>query len=113
MVGLYAEVRNFACAPHGSDYRTRVQTSIEVHDDRGEVVWRFDPPARTDTSLSPRQDYCHVGRFALPGRLPSGAYTLWLKVTDVPTGRTARRSLDFRVTTVKDVKDVTGGGVGQ
>jgi hypothetical protein len=110
MVGIYAEVRNFACKPHGSDYRTQVQTSIEVHNDRGEVVWRFDQAARTDTSLSLRQDYCHVGRFALPGSLPAGAYTLWLKVTDAPTGRTVRRSLDFRVTTVKDV---TGGGVGQ
>jgi hypothetical protein len=110
VVGLYMEVRNFACAPQGADFRTTVQTSIEVHNDRGEVVWRFDPPARTEPSLSPRQDYCHVGRFALPTNLPGGAYTLWLKVTDVPTGRTARRPLDFRVTTVKDV---TGGGVGQ
>jgi hypothetical protein len=109
VVGLYTEVRNFACAPHGSDFRTNVQTSIEVHNDHGEVVWRFDPPARTDPSLSPRQDYCHVGRFALPTNLPAGAYTLWLKVTDVPTGRTTRRSLDFRVTTVKDVRS---GGVG-
>jgi hypothetical protein len=36
--------------------------------------------------------------------MPAGAYTLWLKVTDVPTGRTTRRALDFRVTTVKDVR---------
>jgi hypothetical protein len=110
VVGLYMEVRNFACKPHGADYRTNVQTSIEVHNDEGEVVWRYDPPARTDPSLSPRQDYCHVGRFALPTNLPAGTYTLWLKVTDVPSGRTTRRPLDFRVTTVKDV---TGGGVGQ
>lgn len=99
-VGLYFEVRNFACAPHGDDYRTLVKTSIEVHNARGEVVWRFDPPARTDPSLSPRQDYCHLGRFALPTSLPAGAYTLRLKVTDVPTGRAAQRALDFRVTTI-------------
>lgn len=98
VVGLYVEVRNFTCAPHGKDYRVHVQTEIEVHDEKGEVVWRFDSPARTDPSLSPRQDYCHVGRFSLPGNMPAGAYTLWLKVTDVPTGRTARRALDFRVT---------------
>jgi hypothetical protein len=100
LVGLYVEVRNFACAPHGDDYRTYVKTSVEVHNARGQIVWRFDPPARTDPSLSPRQDYCHFGRFALPPDLPPGAYTLWLKVTDVPTGRTAKRSLDFRVTTI-------------
>jgi hypothetical protein len=104
VVGLYVEVQNVLCAPHGSDYLTQVQMAIEVHNEQGETVWRFDSPARPDPSLSPRQDYCHVGRFALPGNLPAGAYTLWLKVTDVPTGRTARRSLDFRVTTVKDVR---------
>jgi hypothetical protein len=107
VVGLYVELRNFTCAPHGDDFRTHVQMAIEVHNDRDEVVWRCDPPSRADPSLSPRQDYCHVGRFALPANLPAGAYTLWLKVTDVPTGRAARRSLDFRVTTVGETK--TGG----
>jgi hypothetical protein len=108
-VGLYVEVKNFTSVPHGDDYQTHMQMAIEVHNDRGETVWRFNPPGRTDPSLSPRQDYCHVGRFPLPDNLPAGAYTLWLKVTDVPTGRTARRALDFRVTTVKDVRS---GGTG-
>jgi hypothetical protein len=104
VVGLYFEVRNFTSAPHGIDYRTQVQTAVEIHDDRGETVWRCDPPPRSEPTLSPQQDYCHVGRFALPAAMPAGAYTLWLKVTDVPTGRTTRRALDFRVTTVKDVR---------
>jgi hypothetical protein len=110
VVGLYVEVRNFTSVPQGSDYRTQVQTAIEIHNDRGETVWRCDPPPQTDPSLSPRQDYCHVGRFALPSNMPAGAYTLWLKVIDVPTGRTTRRSLDFRVTTVRDVRS---GGAGE
>ncbi len=110
VVGLYVEVRNFTSAPHGSEFQTRVQTALEIHNDRGEMIWHCDPPPRSDTSLSPQQDYCHVGRFALPPDMPAGAYTLWLKVTDVPTGRTTRRSLDFRVTTVKDVR---GGGTSE
>jgi hypothetical protein len=110
-VGLYVEVRNFTCLPHGDDFQTHVQMAIEVHNDRGETVCRFDPPSRTDPSLSPRQDYCNVGLVRLPPNIPAGAYTLCLKVTDVPTGRTARRALDFRVTTVKDVKSGgTSGG---
>ena len=60
-------------------------------DAEGKIVFRFDSPDRADSSLSPRQDYCHVGRFTMPV-LPAGAYTLWLKATDVPTGRTARAS---------------------
>ena len=70
--------------------------TVEIRNSDGEIVFRFDSPNRADSSLSPRQDYCHFGRFTLPN-LPPGAYTLWLKATDVPTGRSARRSLDFRV----------------
>lgn len=98
-VGLYMELRNFACLPHNAEFATHVASSVEIHDAGGNVVFRFDCE-RTEPSLSPRQDYCHVGRFALPA-LPPGAYTLWLKATDVPTGRNARRSLDFRVATEK------------
>ena len=38
-----------------------------------------------------------VHGFRVPDTLPAGAYALWVKVTDVPTGRTAQRSTDFRV----------------
>jgi hypothetical protein len=100
LIGLYVEVRNFTSVPNGEICRTHVRMAIEVMNDRGETVLRFDPPSRTDPSLSPRQDYCNVGLISLPPNMPAGAYTLWLKVTDVPTGRTARRALDFRVTTV-------------
>ena len=98
MVALYMEVRNFTCAAHGGDYRTHVATAVEVQDERGHVVYQFKID-RSEPSLSPRQDFSNGVRFALPP-LPAGAYTLWLKATDLPTGRTARRSLDFRVTTV-------------
>jgi hypothetical protein len=98
-VALYMELRNFACEPHAGDYRTHIATAVEVRDEQGRVVLRFSDE-RADPSLSPRQDFCQVGQFTLPRELPAGAYTLWLKVTDVPTGRAAKRSLDFRVTTV-------------
>lgn len=98
-VGLYMELKNFACLPHDSQFATHVASSVEIRDAGGNIVFRFDCE-RTEPSLSARQDYCHIGRFALPA-LPSGAYTLWLKATDVPTGRTARRSLDFRVASEK------------
>ena len=64
-------------------------------DAAGRVAVRFDFDA-ADASLSPRHDYCLVGRFPLP-KMPGGAYTLRLTVTDRPTGRTARGALDLRV----------------
>ncbi len=98
IMAVYMELRNFACEPRGSDYQTHVSTTVELQDERGKVVYSFNTK-RADPSLTPRQDFCHVARFPMPD-LPAGAYTLWLKVTDVPTGRTAKRSLDFRVTNV-------------
>jgi hypothetical protein len=98
-VAVYMELRNFSCTPQQGDFATHVVSSVEIHDADGKVVFRFDSD-RADASLSPRQDYCHVGRFTLPA-LPAGAYTLWLKATDVPTGRVARRSLDFRLASNK------------
>jgi hypothetical protein len=98
-VAIYMELRNFSCTPQDADFGTHVVSSVEIHDAEGKVVFRFDSD-RAETSLSPRQDYCHIGRFTLP-TLPAGAYTLWLKATDVPTGRVARRSLDFRLASNK------------
>jgi len=100
MVAVYMELRNFSCTPKDGDFATHVVSTVEIHDADGKIVFRFDSPDRADSSLSPRQDYCHVGRFTLPV-LPAGAYTLCLKATDVPTGRTARRSLDFRLASTK------------
>jgi len=98
-VAIYMELRNFSCTPQDADFGTHVVSSVEIHDAEGKVVFRFDSD-RAETSLSPRQDYFHIGRFTLP-TLPAGAYTLWLKATDVPTGRVARRSLDFRLASNK------------
>jgi hypothetical protein len=99
IVAVYMELRNFACEPRGGDYQTHVSTAVELRDERGNVVYSFNTK-RADTSLTPRQDFCHVARFEMPAALPAGAYTLLLKVIDVPTGRPAKRSLDFRVTNV-------------
>jgi hypothetical protein len=94
-IGVYMELRNFSCVPQQGEFATHVQCSVEIRDADDRVVFRFDAE-RCEPTLSPRQDYCHVGRFVLPP-LPPGSYTLWLKATDAPTGRQARRSLDFRV----------------
>jgi hypothetical protein len=96
---LYAELRNFTCQPHAGNFQTHILTAVVIQDEQGGVVLEFSGK-RTDPSLSPRQDFCQVAHFEVPPNLPAGAYTLWLKVTDVPTGRTAKRALAFRVTTV-------------
>ena len=94
-----------------TDFRTQVQMAIEVHNEqrRDGVAVRPAGPIGLEpvaaAGLLPRRPIRRCRH-----NLPAGAYTLWLKVTDVPTGRTTRRSLDFRVTTVKDVRS---GGAGE
>src|SRR5204862_7515770 len=92
MIALYMEVRNFTCSARGDDYQTHIGTAIEIRDEHGQVLNHYDID-NSDPSLSPRHDFCNGLRFPLPS-LPPGAYTLELKATDVPSGRTAKRSLD-------------------
>jgi hypothetical protein len=95
VVAVYVELRNFTCEPKGDTFQTHLGSKVEVLDAGGRVAHRFDFDA-ADASLSPRQDYCHVGRFLLP-KLPAGDYTLRLTVTDRPTKREAQAELDLRV----------------
>jgi hypothetical protein len=98
-VEVYLEPRNFACEPRdgGTSYRTHLAVSLELRDARGGLAWRKDFGPVADVSRTPRLDYFVVHGFRVPDTLPTGAYALWVKVTDVPTGRTAQRSTDFRV----------------
>jgi hypothetical protein len=96
VVAVYVEIRNFTCDPKGDTYQIHLGSKVEVLDAAGHVARQFDFDDAPDTSLSPRQDYCHVGRFLLP-KLPAGDYTLRLTVTDRPTKREAQLSLDLRV----------------
>lgn len=101
-VQVYVEVRNFTCAREGSSYQTRLTSSLEILDADGAVCWRHDykegdSPERSHT---PMRDYFRNYGFFVPEKFPPGLYTLRIHLTDLPTGRTARGSLDFRVTTV-------------
>jgi hypothetical protein len=100
-VHVYVEVKNFACRTlPGGGTETALGGAVEVHDFRGQVVWRQDFPARPDRSLARRQDYFICFSFNVPPRLPPDAsYTLWVRVKDAagPAREAARRSLDFRV----------------
>jgi hypothetical protein len=100
-VEIYAEVRNFTTELHGPCYLTRMTSTLEIRDFNDQVVWQKVPEAGSeDRSLSPRHDYYNKYVFQVPRGLAPGPYTLWIRVTDLPTGRSARRSLDFRVTTL-------------
>jgi hypothetical protein len=102
-VELYMELRNFSCEAKEAEYRTHVTTVIEIRDDRGEVLSRYEfERDRPDIGQAPRQDYFHICRFPVQG-LAAGQYTLTAHVTDVPSGKSAKKTLPLRIEAVRRV----------
>jgi hypothetical protein len=66
------------------NYRGRIASALPIDEER------------PDKSRSPRHDFAYHYDFQIP-HMPPGFYTLVLRVTDVPTGRSAERTLDFQV----------------
>jgi hypothetical protein len=102
LVQVYVELRNFTSERQGPVHLTRLASRIDIHDANQALVWRqdCDDQQRAERSHTPRREYFRNYRFYVPENMPPGLYTLRIHVTDVPTGRTARGSLDLRVTTV-------------
>jgi hypothetical protein len=96
---LYIELRNFTNERVSNGYQIRLKSHMQIRDYRGAIAWELGfPELRADITKSPRHDFCDQFGFVVqPNKVPPGRYTLWLRVTDVPTGRTAARSLDFLV----------------
>jgi len=99
MVEVYTEVRNVQSVGYRSrrgDYRTHLRSSLTIKRATGEGVWRSDPFDRPEDTQTPQHDYFQHYRLQVPPLEP-GPYVLHLEVTDVPTGRTVRRGLEFTI----------------
>jgi hypothetical protein len=102
-VQLYVELRNFASEAKNGYFATRLSSSVEIRDQKGDQVWfhRFeDSNIRSRTLL---HDYCNNCTFYVPNTLPAGTYTLIIQVTDETRPKQARvasKSLEFRVTSM-------------
>jgi hypothetical protein len=102
LVQLYVEVRNFASMPRGGCFETRLASTIEIRDAKGEKVHALDFKDGKDAlkSLTRLNDYYNTYSFPVPN-LPPGTYQLTLQIADetVPGARRiARKSIDFRIT---------------
>jgi hypothetical protein len=94
---LYMELRNISCESKDREHTMRLMTTIEVRDERGTVVSRLEfERDRSEAGAAPRNEYFHICRFPVQG-LAVGRYTLNAKITDMPTGRTAEKTLPLNV----------------
>jgi hypothetical protein len=103
-VQIYVEPKHFSSELRDDGFETNLSCTLVLRECAGkrEVVWQDDhQPARpeTDVSQTRRHDYFINYPLRIPPVAP-GLYTLWVRVTDVPTKRWAQRSLDLRVSTL-------------
>jgi hypothetical protein len=101
MVNLYVELQNLVDEWQGKNYSFHLLTNIEIRDFNSHSCWsfRFHDPGPSSSS-SERHDFYHLCTFHFPinkPRIAPGLYTLYVKITDLATGREAERTLDFRV----------------
>ncbi len=110
---VYVEIKNFLAEPallpgrttyesQRRGYRIRLLGHWELRDAANNVVYSEQDTERKDLNwvtphITPPQDYWLVFGIPVPPHLRPGTYTLWIQVTDVPTGRTFRRPIEFRI----------------
>lgn len=102
LVQLYVELRNFVSELRHGAYETRLASSVEICDARGEMVWtnRFEDEKRPVRRRTQLHDLHNNYSFHVPKDMPPGTYRLTIQVTDetIPDSRrTARQSIEFRV----------------
>jgi hypothetical protein len=103
LVQLYVELRNFASEARHGAFETRLSSSVEICDTRGELVWsyRFEDEKQPIRSRTQLHDWYNNYSFHVPKSLPPGTYRLTIQVSDetIPESRRiARQTLEFRVT---------------
>jgi hypothetical protein len=98
-VQVYVEFRNFAPRQRKQLYGIELKSSLEIREPDGSLNRYIDPGDghKPYLSLSPRQNFFVNYQFVVPADLPPNLYTLSIRVVDRPTGRTASKSMEFRV----------------
>lgn len=104
---LYLELKNLSWLPGNlppaknaapqKGYLLHMVCQIEILDASGRLIWQSEPMENRDFRHTVPGDYHLTPGFGVPDSLAVGAYKLAVKVTDKPTGRTARTTLDFLV----------------
>jgi hypothetical protein len=111
-VYLYVDIKNFSVEPtmlagksaydrQRPGYRVRLNAHWELRDRENRVVFTNQDMRLKELNwercyYTPPQYYYQIYTIIVPN-LPAGAYTLWIEVIDVPTGRTMRRPIELRI----------------
>jgi hypothetical protein len=94
---VYVELQNLWDQPQGNAYSIHLVSTAVIRDLNGREGLRLRfRDTGPDISYTQRHDFYRTYTFRVPPTHP-GLYILYLTITDVTTGRTATRTLDFRI----------------
>ncbi len=96
-VQVYAELQNFSSGRSSNGYSIHLASTLEIREFNGNLRSQQDFQERAELSQSRRHDFFNNYGFRVRKDMPPGFYTLRLRIIDLPTGRTAEHTLDFRV----------------
>jgi hypothetical protein len=97
---LYCEVENFESQLEQSQYRTVLQSTVEITDSQGKTVWQQQFEPTVDVCQNRRSDFFLTfggsGKLRIPQSNP-GEYVLKLTVQDQLAGKIGQGTIKFRI----------------
>jgi hypothetical protein len=94
---LYAEVENFTSEQTPRGFYTKLRSSYQIFDSRGQAVAEYDGTVTEDYCQNRRRDYFNCYHLRLPARIYAGKHTLRLTVEDMIGQKVGQSSIDFSI----------------
>jgi hypothetical protein len=103
---LYFELDNFISEPTPKGFHTRLRSSYQIFDSRGQRVGEHEFPISEEYCQNARHDFFIACQFRLPGRIYPGKHTLQLTIEDLQGQKVGQSSIEFTI------KESEGKGAG-
>jgi len=94
---LYAEVENFTSEQTPRGFYTKLRSSYQIFDSRGQAVAEYDGTVTEDYCQNRRRDYFNCYHLRLPARIYAGKHTLRLTIEDMIGQKVGQSSIDFSI----------------
>lgn len=94
---LYAEVENFGSEATPKGFHTKMRTSYQIFDGRGQRVAEHDFAVAEEHCQNPRRDFFIGYRLRLPSRIYPGKHTLQLTIEDQKSQKIGQAPIEFTI----------------
>lgn len=94
---LYAEVENLSAESTSQGHHTRLRSSYQIFDSRGQRVADNEFTLTEEYCQNPRRDYFIGYQLKLPEQIYPGKYSLQLTIEDVNSRKIGQSSIEFSI----------------